>query len=85
MEKYIILNIYIHFLENNKFSNNDCEIIIHLYKKFGIEETLNLLDGVFAFVLLDIEKKKYLLQEIRLVLDHYLEVKKNPILLYMVF
>ena len=44
--------------ETNKFSNNDCEIIIHLYKKFGIEETLKLLDGVFAFVLLDIEKKK---------------------------
>jgi len=41
----------------DRFSENDCEIIIHLYKKFGIEETLNLLDGVFAFVLLDIEKK----------------------------
>ena len=68
--------------DTNKFSNNDCEIIIHLYKKFGIEETLKLLDGVFAFVLLDIEKKKYLLHEIRLELDHYLECEKN---LYMDF
>lgn len=32
---------------------SDCEIIIHLYKKFGIEYTLNMLDGVFAFILLD--------------------------------
>lgn len=34
-------------------TNSDCEIIIHLYIKFGIEYTLKLLDGVFAFVLLD--------------------------------
>jgi len=44
--------------KTNKFSNNDCEIIIHLYKKYGIEETLNLIDGVFSFVLLDLEKKE---------------------------
>ena len=36
-------------------TNSDCEIIIHLYKKFGIEYTLNLLDGVFAFILYDIK------------------------------
>lgn len=39
-----------------KFDNNtgsDCEVIINLYKKFGIEETLSLLDGVYAFVLYD--------------------------------
>lgn len=34
-------------------SNSDCEIIIHLYKKFGIEYTLTLLDGYFAFILYD--------------------------------
>jgi asparagine synthase (glutamine-hydrolysing) len=34
-------------------TNSDCEIIIHLYLKFGIEYTLKLLDGVFAFILLD--------------------------------
>jgi len=37
----------------NLQTNSDCEIIIHLYLKFGIEYTLKLLDGVFAFVLLD--------------------------------
>jgi len=34
-------------------SDSDCEIIIHLYKKYGIEQTLQLLDGVFAFILTD--------------------------------
>ena len=34
-------------------TKSDCEIIIHLYLRFGIEQTLNMLDGVFAFILLD--------------------------------
>tara|TARA_Y100000816_G_scaffold289561_1_gene276261 strand:- start:6810 stop:8651 length:1842 start_codon:yes stop_codon:yes gene_type:complete len=34
-------------------TNSDCEIIIHLYKLYGIDQTLLMLDGVFAFVLID--------------------------------
>jgi asparagine synthase (glutamine-hydrolysing) len=34
-------------------TGSDCEVIIHLYIKYGIEQTLNMLDGVFAFVLYD--------------------------------
>ena len=34
-------------------TDSDCEIIIHLYKKYGIEHTLQMLDGVFAFILCD--------------------------------
>jgi asparagine synthase (glutamine-hydrolysing) len=34
-------------------TDSDCEVIIHLYKKYGIEHTLQMLDGVFAFILLD--------------------------------
>lgn len=34
-------------------TDSDCEVIIHLYKKYGIEQTLQMLDGVFAFCLLD--------------------------------
>jgi asparagine synthase (glutamine-hydrolysing) len=34
-------------------SNSDCEVIIYLYKKYGIEQTLLMLDGVFAFMLID--------------------------------
>jgi asparagine synthase (glutamine-hydrolysing) len=34
-------------------TQSDCEVIIHLYKRYGIEHTLQMLDGVFAFVLTD--------------------------------
>lgn len=34
-------------------TNSDCEIIIHLYKLYGMEYTLRLLDGVYSFILYD--------------------------------
>lgn len=34
-------------------TDSDCEVIIHLYLKYGIEHTLQMLDGVFSFLLLD--------------------------------
>jgi asparagine synthase (glutamine-hydrolysing) len=34
-------------------TQSDCEVIIHLYIRYGIEHTLTLLDGVFSFVLFD--------------------------------
>jgi asparagine synthase (glutamine-hydrolysing) len=34
-------------------TESDCEVIIHLYKRYGIEQTLTMLDGVFSFVLVD--------------------------------
>lgn len=34
-------------------TNSDCEVIIHLYKTYGIEYIFELLDGVFAFILYD--------------------------------
>tara|TARA_B100001248_G_C27398168_1_gene467388 strand:- start:2913 stop:4580 length:1668 start_codon:yes stop_codon:yes gene_type:complete len=37
-------------------SKSDCEIILHMYKKYGIEYTIKNLDGVFAFVLYDNDK-----------------------------
>jgi asparagine synthase (glutamine-hydrolysing) len=42
-------------LENEYISGSDCEIIIHLYRKIGIYETLRRLDGVFGLVLHDYE------------------------------
>jgi asparagine synthase (glutamine-hydrolysing) len=46
-------------IENNinLTTDSDCEIILHLYKKFGIEYTLNVLDGVFAFILYDLNNQ----------------------------
>jgi asparagine synthase (glutamine-hydrolysing) len=34
-------------------TNSDCEVISHLYIRYGIEQTLSLLDGVFSFILID--------------------------------
>ena len=39
-------------------SRSDCEVIIHLYKRYGMKQTLQMLDGVFAFVLIDTNKKQ---------------------------
>jgi asparagine synthase (glutamine-hydrolysing) len=37
-------------------TDSDCEVIIHLYLKYGINETLRMIDGVFSFVLQDNNK-----------------------------
>ena len=42
-------------------SKSDCEIIIHLYKKIGIEKTVRELDGVYAFVLFDADKNEHMI------------------------
>ena len=34
-------------------TESDCEVIIYLYLKYGIEQTLTMLDGEYAFVLYD--------------------------------
>jgi len=39
-------------------SSSDCEVILHMYKKYGIDKTIKSLDGVFAFVLIDNLKNK---------------------------
>ena len=41
-------------------SNSDCEIIIHMYRRFGTD-FINMLDGVFAFVLIDSDANKMLI------------------------
>lgn len=42
-----------HELTDHMRTKNDCEVIIHLYRKYGISVTLDMLDGFFAFVLYD--------------------------------
>ena len=51
-EIYNYKEIY-HQLQIKPLTDSDCEVIIHLYKQFGIDYLLNVLDGVFAFILLD--------------------------------
>ena len=45
---------------NFKFTTgSDCEVIIHLYLKFGFKKTLQMLDGVFAIVLYNKTTEQY--------------------------
>ena len=61
---YLVCNgeIYNHkelvdMLKHKTESNSDCEIILHLYLKYGIEQTLHLINGSeFAFILYHPEK-----------------------------
>ena len=39
-------------------TDSDCEVIIYMYEKYGIEQTLTMLDGVFAFTLYDTKSQK---------------------------
>lgn len=47
------------------FSQSDSEVILHLYEDYGIN-CLNMLNGIFAFALLDIKKKELLLARDRI-------------------
>lgn len=37
-------------------TQSDCEVILKLYEKYGIEKTIHLLDGVWAFVVFDTKR-----------------------------
>lgn len=54
-EIYNHKNLY-DIIKVNPSTNSDCEIIIHMYLKYGIDQTLIMLDGVFAFALYDTKK-----------------------------
>uniref|UniRef100_A0A0E0PW53 Asparagine synthetase [glutamine-hydrolyzing] n=3 Tax=Oryza TaxID=4527 RepID=A0A0E0PW53_ORYRU len=47
-------------LKSHKFQTaSDCEVIAHLYEEYG-EEFVDMLDGMFAFVLLDTRDKSFI-------------------------
>jgi asparagine synthase (glutamine-hydrolysing) len=52
-------------------TQSDCEVIIHLYIKYGIEQTLNMLDGVYSFVLFDNRISEDLNNKIYVARDPY--------------
>ena len=57
-EIYNYHELYKLFPDDTAKTDSDCEIIIHMYKKYGIDYTLNNLDGVFAFCLIDLDKNR---------------------------
>lgn len=50
-------------------TGSDCEVIIHLYLAYGIEQTLNMLDGVYAFILYDNRIKEDLQNKVYIARD----------------
>jgi asparagine synthase (glutamine-hydrolysing) len=52
-------------------TQSDCEIIIHLYLQYGIEQTLVMLDGVFSFVLLD--------NRLNPEIENYIYIARDPL------
>uniref|UniRef100_A0A6C0J6N2 asparagine synthase (glutamine-hydrolyzing) n=1 Tax=viral metagenome TaxID=1070528 RepID=A0A6C0J6N2_9ZZZZ len=63
---YLMCNgeIYNHLELEKKYNikcngDSDCEIIIHLYRKFGFKRMIDELRGVFAISLLDLKEMKY--------------------------
>ena len=53
-------------------TDSDCEVIIHLYLKYGIEQTLNMLDGVYSFILFD---NRLNIKE----LSNYIYIARDPL------
>lgn len=47
---------------NFKFESKcDVEVIIHLYERYGAEKTATMLDGIFAYVLVDTKRQRVIL------------------------
>ena len=62
---YLICNGEIYNYKQLAIDNNfdletgsDCEIVLHMFQKYGIEETCKKLDGVFAFCIWDSDKEE---------------------------
>lgn len=51
-EIYNYLDLY-KLTNTTPTTHSDCEVIIHLYLKYGIEQCLRMLDGYYAFILYD--------------------------------
>lgn len=73
-------------------TGSDCEVIIHLYIKYGIEQTLTMLDGVFAFILYDNRISEDLNNKIYVARDplgvrplYYLKSNKDNIQIYNIY
>jgi asparagine synthase (glutamine-hydrolysing) len=52
-------------------TESDCEVIIHLYLKYGIEQTLIMLDGEYSFILFDNRINSEILNNIYIARDPF--------------
>lgn len=82
-EIYNYKNLY-KSMNVNPDTDSDCEVIIHLYLKYGIEQTLVMLDGEFAFVLYDgIQNKLYAARDPYGVRPLYKVENNDPLLTHV--
>ncbi|CAA6658823.1 unnamed protein product [Spirodela intermedia] len=59
-DKTIVVTVAEGKLKSHKFSTgSDCEVIAHLYEEYG-EDFVDMLDGMFSFVLLDTRDKSFI-------------------------
>ena len=66
-------------------TESDCEVIVHLYLQYGIEQTIRMLDGEFSFILIDARynlKKMYIGRDPYGVRPLYMFRTKSPNLIY---
>jgi len=59
-------------------SQSDCEVIVHLYHKLGMETTINLLRGEYAFVIVDFNMTKDIHHT-----GSNINISSNPIRMYV--
>ena len=69
-EIYNYKNLYID-MNITPITESDCEVIIHLYLKYGIEQTLTMLDGEYAFVLFDNRSNNEIISNIYIARDPF--------------
>lgn len=52
-------------------TDSDCEVIIHLFLKYGIEQTLVMLDGVYSFILFDFRINEDIVNHVYIARDPF--------------
>lgn len=59
------------YMNVNPITDSDCEVIIHLFVRYGIEQTLLMIDGVYSFVLYDNRLNEELVNHVYVARDPY--------------
>ena len=69
-------------LKNEYKSHSDCEIILHLYEKFGIEKMCLELDGEFSFIIYDQNiNKTYVVRDHLGIRSLFIGIKEKEIII----
>jgi asparagine synthase (glutamine-hydrolysing) len=59
------------YMSVTPITDSDCEVIIHLFIRYGIEQTLLMLDGVYSFVLYDNRLNEELVNHVYVARDPF--------------